>query len=305
MKGNDMRRSFIVSCAGILTGVLLFGSNTDAQVFPPRQPHPVTPPPAGAPPNQPLQPAPLSPPAGPPGSFSRVIPFVAILGDPTKSFIQIGNMRSPVDTNFVLGRGLAGRVSLDKYTHEGGNGKRSFLHVHGTSNPPLVTTEANELKLHYVVPTLQFKTFYQEYTGEADNALTDVVAENVTIDVFLSPTVDQRRLPTFVSARVVVSGTIKEAEKCMHFFDVVFPVNVCKLAEEYFRQQVKPAIENGMHEILLQPQTRMQFEQQVYQFVRADLLAQAGLNPMSPAQVQILQANFHGTDYVAQYISRP
>jgi hypothetical protein len=49
----------------------------------------------------------------------------------------------------------------------------------------------------------------------------------------------------------------------------------------------------------------MQFEQQVAQFVRADLLATAGINPMSPAQVQITDARFQGTDYVANYIPRP
>ena len=64
------------------------------------------------------------------------------------------------------------------------------------------------------------------------------------------------------------------------------------------------ALENGMREILLQPQTRMQFEQQVAQFIRGDLLVKAGINPMSPAQVEILQAEFRGTEYIATYQPR-
>ena len=48
----------------------------------------------------------------------------------------------------------------------------------------------------------------------------------------------------------------------------------------------------------------MQFDQQVEQFLRADLLTKAGINPMSPAQVQILESSFQGTDYVVNYVPR-
>jgi hypothetical protein len=49
----------------------------------------------------------------------------------------------------------------------------------------------------------------------------------------------------------------------------------------------------------------MQFEQQVFQLVRADLLAKAGINPLSPAQVEIVHSEFQKTDYVVTYLPRP
>lgn len=294
------------SLIGLTAGLLLSNSLAMAQVFPPRQPQP-TPGPAPLPtqPAQiPGQPAMPQQPGGPPGAMMKTIPFTVILGDPTKSFIQLGNMRSPFDTNFSLGRGLSGHIALEKYTHESGNGQKSFIHVTGASNPPIVTTEGVELRLQFVIPVLQFKTYYKDYSGEGDSALSDLVAERVLVDVFLTPTIDQRGLPTYHSLRIAVTGTVKEAEKCTHFFDVIFPVNICKAAAEYFKQ-IQPALENGMRELLLQPQTRMQFEQQVFQLVRADLLAKAGINPMGPARVEIVHSEFQKTDYVVTYLPRP
>ena len=243
------------------------------------------------------------PPAAPPGMLTKSIPLVNILGDPTKSFIQLGNMRSPFDSNFALGRGLSGRIVLEKYTHEAGNGQKAFVHVLGMSNPPIVTIEGPEVRYQFLFPSIQFKTYYKDYSGEGDSALSDLVAEKVMVDVFLSPTIDQRRYPTYHSIRIAITGSVKEAEKCTHFFDVIFPINICKVAAEYFRQ-VQPALENGMREILLQPQTRTQFEQQVAQFIRGDLLTSAGINPMSAAQVEILQSEFRGADYVVGYRPR-
>ena len=240
---------------------------------------------------------------GEPGTLTKSIPFAAILGDPTKSFVQIGNMRSPLDTNFVLGRGLAGRIALEKYTDEVGNGQKAYIHLTGVSNPPIVTTEGTEVRYQFVFPTLQFKTYYKDYSGEGDSALSDLVAEKVIVDLFILPTLDQRRLPTFHSIRIAVTGVVKEAKKCTHFFDIIFPENICKAAAAYFKQ-IQPALENGIREVLLQPQTRAQFEQQMYYVVRGELLSNAGINPMSPAQVEIVQAEFRGTDYVAQYRPR-
>lgn len=209
-----------------------------------------------------------------------------------------------METNFLLGRGLAGRIVLEKYVHEAGNGKPVILHVNGLSNPPIVSTEGSELHLQFVIPSLVFKTYYIDYSGEGDSKLGDVTAEKVTVDVYFAPTIDQHKLPTFQAARVVLTGEIKEPEKCTYFFDMIFPVNVCNLAREYMKT-IKPAIENGLREGLLQPQTRVRFEQQVFQFLRAELLAQARINPASPAQVQITDASFQGTDYAVQYIPRP
>ena len=126
--------------AGILTILLLYSGVAAAQVFPPRpqsQPAPSSPVPnPGQPGQMSVQPAPPPQPSGPPGSLTSTIPFGALLGDPTKAFIQIGNMRTPMDTNFLLGRGLVGRITVDKYTSEAGNGKPVFLHVNGLSTPP-------------------------------------------------------------------------------------------------------------------------------------------------------------------------
>ena len=293
--------------AGILTILLLHSGVVAAQVFPPRpsQPTPSSPVPyPGQPGQMPMQPAPVPQPTGLPGSLAKTIPFVALLGDPTKAFIQIGNMRGPTDTNFFLGRGLAGRITLEKYIHEAGNGNPVVLHVNGLSNPPIVSTEGPELRLQFVIPSLVFKTYYKDYSGEGDGKLGDVTAEKVTVDVYFTPTIDQRKLPTYHAARVVLNGEIKEPEKCTYFFDVIFPVNVCGLAKEYLKT-IKPTIENGLREGLLQPQTRGQFEQQIFQFIRSELLTQAGLNPMSRAQPQILQSSFQGTDYIVNFIPRP
>lgn len=278
-----------------------------AQVFPPRQPPsaPAPPPPPipsqpGAVPGQPAMPP---PPTAASGTLTHGIPLVHILGDPTKSFIQLGNMRSPFDSNFSLGRGLTGRLALEKYTSEVGNGQRVFIHISGVSNPPILSVEGAEIRYQFLLPILQFKTYYRDYSGEGDSVLTDLVAEKLLIDVFISPTIDQRRMPTYHSIRIAITGTVKEAEKCSRFFDIIFPVNICKLTAEYFRQ-LQPALENGIREILLQPQTRAQFEQQVFHVVRGELLSKAGVNPMSPAQVEIFQAEFRGSDYVVNYVPR-
>lgn len=299
-------RTYAMSRAiGIAAGLVFVGSMAMAQVFPPRQPQPA-PQPAPFPGQSGQMPAPsppMPPSGGPPSPLTKTIPFVTILGDPTKSFIQIGNLRSAMDSNFLMGRGLAGRVMLEKHTVEFGNGKKAYLHVNGVSNPPIATSEGNDLHLQFLVPVLQLKTYYQEYSGEGDTALGDLVAERVVVDVFLTPTIDQRKLPTYHSVRVAVSAVVKEADKCTYFFDVVFPLNICKAAVQYVAH-IKTALENEIREALLQPPTRMQFEQQVFQVVRADLLAKSGINPMSPAQIEIIQSEFRGTDYLVSYLVR-
>jgi hypothetical protein len=302
-RGTAVERTRFLLVAGLSTGLFLAHSITLAQVFPPRQPQPA-PVPTPIQPGQTPSPAALpQAPVSPPGTLTRSIPLVAILGDPTKSFIQLGNMRSPFDSNFALARGLMGRIMLEKYTYEAGNGQKAFVHVIGMSNPPIVTMEGPEVRYQFVFPTIQFKTYYKDYSGEGDSALNDLVAEKVLVDVFLSPTIDQRRYPTYHSVRIAITGGLKEADKCTYFFDIIFPVNICKVVDEYFRQ-IQPALENGMREILLQPQTRTQFEHQVAQFIRGDLLTSAGINPMSPAQIEILQAEFRGADYLVGYRPR-
>lgn len=299
-----MARTTPPSIALCISAVLT-ASLVSAQVFPPRQPQP-----APIPTPMPSQPGaipslPAVPPQAPtaPGTLTHSIPLVHILGDPTKSFIQLGNMRSPFDSNFSLGRGLSGRLAVEKYTSEVGNGQRVFVHLSGVSNPPIISVEGAEVRYQFLFPTIQFKTYYRDYSGEGDSALNDLVAEKLLVDVFISPTIDQRRMPTYHSVRIAITGGVKEADKCTHFFDIIFPVNICKITAEYFRQ-IQPALENSIREILLLPQTRAQFEQQVFHVVRGDLLSKAGVNPMSPAQVEIYQAEFRGADYVASYVPR-
>ncbi len=294
--------ALVVSTAGYL----LVSTIVLAQVFPPRQQQPIPAPvPAPIPGQSGQMPGQqgIPPAGGPPGALMKTIPFGMILGDPTKAFIQVGNMGSPFDTNFSLGRGLAGRIALQKYTVDVGNGQKAYIHMTGTSYPPVVTTEGVEIRYQFVFPVIQFKTYYKDYSSEGDSALGDLVAQKVLVDVFITPMVDQRQFPTYHSVRLAVAGTVKEAEKCTYFFDIIFPVNICKAAGAYFKQ-LEPALENGIREVMLQPQTRMQFEQQVFLFVRAYLLSKAGINPMSPAQIEILQAQFQGTDYLANYQPR-
>lgn len=301
-----MTRAILTSLALGMSAVLA-ASLAFAQVFPPRQPQPAPTPPSAPIPSQPgtvpSQPAMPPPAAAAPGTLTHSIPLVHILGDPTKSFIQLGNMRSPFDSNFSLGRGLTGRLALEKYTSEVGNGQRVFVHISGVSNPPILSVEGAEIRYQFLLPIIQFKTYYRDYSGEGDSALTDLVAEKLLVDVFISPTIDQRRMPTYHSIRIAITGSVKEAEKCSRFFDIIFSVNICKITTEYFRQ-LQPALENGIREILLQPQTRAQFEQQVFHVVRGELLSKAGVNPMSPAQVEIFQAEFRGSDYVVNYAPR-
>jgi hypothetical protein len=297
-----LNRQTISQLIGFAIITIFSSSLAIAQVFPPRQPQPPLTPPTqpGQMPGQPAMPQQFG---GPQGAVSKIIPFIAILGDPTKSFIQLGNMRSPFDTNFSLGRGLAGRIALEKYTYEAGNGEKSYIHITGGSNPPIVTTEGAEVRLQFVFPVIQFKTYYKDYTGEGDSALSDLVAEKVLVDVFILPTLNERRFPTFHSIRIAMTGAVKEADKCTRFFNIVFPVNICKAAAEYFKE-IQPALENGIRDVLLQPQTRVQFEQQMFQFVRTELLAKSGINPMSPAQVEIIQSEFRGTNYLVTYLIR-
>lgn len=292
---------------GVSLSLWLAAGTVGSQVFPPRQPQPApTTPPApmpSQPGTMPSQSAVSSQAQPVPGVLTHNIPLVHILGDPTKSFIQLGNMRSPFDSNFSLGRGLTGRLALEKYTSDVGNGQRVLVHISGMSNPPILSVEGAEIRYQFLLPVIQFKTYYRDYSGEGDSALPDLVAEKLLVDVFISPTIDQRRMPTYHSVRIAITGAVKEAEKCSRLFDLIFSVNICKITAEYFRQ-LQPALENGIREILLQPQTRAQFEQQVFHVVRGELLAKAGINPMSPAQVEIVQAEFRGSDYVVSYRPR-
>lgn len=306
MSRNRAERTVCITA--MVAGVLMVGALASAQVFPPRSaqqaPAPNQAPLIPSAPGQVLmQPGQAPPPAGPPGVLVKSIPFGEILGDATKAFIQIGNMNSPMDTNYQLGRALGGRVAVEKLSSELGNGKFLFLHVNGLSNPPIVSTDGAEVRFQFVIPVLVFKTYYNEYSADGDGKLGDVTAEKVTVDVYFTPTIDQRRLPTFQTARVVMTGEVKEPDKCMYFFDVIFPVNICNASAAYLKE-IKPAIENGLREMLLHSQTRMRFDQVIWPYLRGELLMQAGVNPAGPAQVQILDAGFRGTEYMVRYVLR-
>ena len=309
-----MRTYAISSAIGIAAGLVFVGSMAMAQVFPPRQPAPFpsqsvqmpAPQPAPSPGQSSPMPAPalpMPPSGGPPVPLIMTIPFEEILGDHTKAFIQIGNLRGAMDSNFLVGRGMAGRFMLPRDIVEFGNGKKAYVFVSGLSNPPRVISEGNDLHLQFLFPVWQLKTYYQEFSGEGDNALGDLVAERVVVYVFLTPTTNQQRLPTYDSVRVAVSGEVKEEPKCTYFFDLVFPLNICKAAAQYV-ERIKSTIQEEMRLALMQTPTRTQFEQQVSQMVRAYMLGKLGINPMSPARIEIIQAEFRGTDYVVSYFIR-
>jgi hypothetical protein len=84
---------------------------------------------------------------------------------------------------------------------------------------------------------------------------------------------------------------------------MIFPINICDVSRKYL-DSLGNAIETGVREALSHPQTRTQFDQVVWQTLRSDLLMQAGVNPMSPAQIQVIEASFRGTDYVVKYLPR-
>ena len=284
-----------------------------AQVFPPRQSSPAQSPQQSAPANPAAQ-APAPPPRQPalipampaqPQPFSRVLPFAAIVGgDFSKSFVQLGNLRGPLDSEFVIGRGLAGHIRLERHLADVANGNKVLVHVSGLSNPPTATSEGGELRLQYTFPSLQFKGFYKDYSNEGDGAIPDVVSEKATIDIYFKPITDPRGLPTYQSVWVVFNAELKEPEKCRAWFDLIFPVNVCAAAKDYIKQ-LKPAIENGLRDSLQHPNARTQFDQAVWPYLRAELLTHAGINPASPAQLQIVHAEVRGADYTVSYLPRP
>ena len=296
----------------------------DAQVFPPRSNTPSVPvqpaPPAmGQPipgPNQ-MQPAPgqrqqvmpspgMQPMVPPPAvtPLVKTIPLALLLGgDLSKSFVQLTNLRGQVDSNFTIGRSLAGRFTVPPYVHEASNGSRVFVHANGLSNPPVVKSEGNELHLEFHLPALQFKTYYRDYSPEGDQAVGDTIGENAIIDIFILPTTNQQGFPTYQAVRAGFRGTLKPQDKCTYWFDVIFPINICDVSKKYL-DTLGNAIETGVREALSHPQTRTQFDQIVWQSLRSDLLIQAGINPMSPAQIRVIEASFHGTDYVVKYLPR-
>jgi hypothetical protein len=265
-----------------------------AQVFPPRPGQPPSPP---TPPQSALQQS------TPPGMQTQSVPLAAILGDPTRSFIRLVNMQGPTESTYTVGRGLAGRVYIERQVRDVGQGAKTYLHVSGLSNPPSLTPQGNELRLRFLFPLLVFRTFYREYTAEGDTALGDVAAANVTADVYLTPIADQRGLPAIQGVRVVFDGAISPPERCIYLFDLVYAVNVCGLANDYLKD-IKLTLENGIREGLMQPQARTEFERAMLEFLRGDLLARSGLNPAG-GQLDIVQAVFRGTDYVVSFVARP
>jgi hypothetical protein len=296
----------VTALAAGTSGIL---DTTHAQVFPPRsntQSVPV--------PSQPSQPTPQQMPQGvAPGQFQqppvpvpllKTVPFTKLLGgDLSKSFVQLTNLRGQVDSNFVIGQSLAGRFTVPPYIHEASNGSRIYIHANGLSNPPIIKSEANELHLEFHFPSLQLKTYYKDYSPEGDQAVGDTVGENVIIDVFLIPTTNHQGFPTYLSARAAFRGQLKPQDKCVYWFDVIFPINICDVSKKYL-ENLGSSIENGVREALMHPQTRNQFDQVVWQSLRADLLMQAGVNPMSPAQIMVVESAFRGTDYVVKYLPR-
>lgn len=236
--------------------------------------------------------------------LTKTIPLAVLLGgDLSKSFVQLTNLRGQIDSNFTIGRSLAGRFALPPYVHEATNGAKVLIHANGLSNPPIVKPEGNELHLEFHLPSLQLKTYYKDYSPEGDQAVGDTVGEDAIIDIYIMPTTNQYGFPTYQAVRAGFRGTLKNQDKCVYWFDAIFPINICDVSKKYLAT-LSNAIETGVRESLSHPQTRNQFDQVVGQSLRADLLMQAGINPMSPAQIQVLESAFRGTDYVVKYLPR-
>lgn len=294
-----------------------------AQVFPPRsntQSVPAAPQGQGMQPGVPQAPVPQAQPPQmqvpassmpgqyqappPPTPLLKTVPFTTLLGgDLSKSYVQLTNLRGQMDSNFVIGRSLAGRFTLPPYIHDASNAAKVYILTNGLSNPPIVKPEGNELHLEFHFPALQLKTYYKDYSPEGDQAVGDTVGEGIIIDVFLIPVTNPQGYPTYQSARTAFRGQLKAQDKCVFWFDVIFPINICDVSKKYLAS-LGSAIENGMREALLHPQTRTQFDQVVWQSLRTDLLMQAGVNPMSPAQIMVIEGVFRGTDYVVKYLPR-
>ena len=272
-----------------VAALLVFAGVAQAQVFPPRTTQ---------------SPSPSPPTAQPavPGALTQTVPLAAIMGDLTRSFVHLVNMQGPAESNYMIGRGLRGRLNLERRIRDIGNGSHAFLHVSGLSNPPQAAAQGSELRLRFVFPSVVLKTFHREYSAAGDSALADVTAEFV-LDVFLTPTADQRGLPAVQNVRVLFQSATKPAERCIHMLDLVYPVNVCALADEYLKD-IKLAVEHGLREGLMHPQARQEFEQAVGETLRADLLARSGASAGGPARVDIVQAAFRGTDYVVSFVVR-
>lgn len=305
----------VMTGIGVVAGL---ASPAVSQVFPPRSSTPSVPAqPQQVPfPNQVPSPQPPSaiqgypPQAVPPARFqapaplTKTIPLALLLGgDLSKSFVQLTNLRGQIDSNFTIGRSLAGRFAVPPFVHEASNGARVYVHANGLSNPPVVKSEGNELHLEFHLPSLQFKTYYRDYSPEGDQAVGDTVGENAIIDIFILPTTNHQGFPTYQAVRTGFRGTLRPQDKCVYWFDVVFPINICEVSKKYL-DSLANAIETGVREALSHPQTRTQFDQVVWQTLRTDLLMQAGINPMSPAQIQVIEAAFRGTDYVVKYLPR-
>ena len=318
------RRNFrLVIVVGLLAaGSLALVDSACGQVFPPRSNTPSVPvqpnlQPSGQappmpPPGQQSAPQGLAPQgvqpgryqAPPPAPLTKTIPLALLLGgDLSKSFVQLTNLRGQVDSNFTIGRSLAGRFTVPPYVHEASNGSRVYVHANGLSNPPVVKSEGTELHLEFHFPSLQFKTYYRDYSPEGDQAVGDTVGENAIVDIFIIPTTNHQGFPTYQAVRTGFRGTLKAQDKCVYWFDVIFPINICDVSKKYL-ESLGNAIETGVREALSHPQTRTQFDQVVGQTLRTDLLMQAGINPMSHAQIQVIEASFRGTDYVVQYLPR-
>ena len=276
-----------------------------AQFFPPRKPSPQTPtsptPSTVVPQSQPAQPET----GGGTQGQTKIVPFSSLMGgDFTKSFIEVSNLRSPMDSHFVLGPALQGHFMLDKHEVSVMNGQRAYFHLNGLSNPPVVSTVGTELRFQFTFPTITVKGYYKDYTPAGDSAMPDLLIDKGEVEIYLTPGINQQGLPIYQSARVVFIGSLRQPESCGVWFDVIFRLNVCDAVSTYLNQ-VKPAIQDGVRDAMHQQQTRMQFDQTAWQYLRTMLLTVPGLPPFPPhTQIQILDARFQGTDYSVRYMPR-
>ncbi|MFO0765411.1 MAG: hypothetical protein U0231_01165 [Nitrospiraceae bacterium] len=108
----------------------------------------------------------------------------------------------------------------------------------------MVKSEGNELHLEFHFPSLQFKTYYRDYSPEGDQAVGDTVGENAIVDIFILPTTNQQGFPTYQAVRAGM-GTLPQ-DKCTYWFDVIFPI-ICEVSKKYL-DTLGNAIETGVRE---------------------------------------------------------
>ncbi len=223
----------------------------------------------------------------------KVIPFLRLLGgDPTKSSIALRNFKGPDEPTILFGEALVARFTLPRHSSDAASGQKIYVHVNGVSDPPRFATEGSEFRMHFVFPSLQLKGYYKNYSPDGDNDIPDVHIKNAAIDIYLQPSIGPQWRPTFAQARVVFNGQLTQPEQCFTLVDVLYPVNVCSVMNDYY-DQIKTLVENGLREAIQDREIRYQFDLGAWSQVEREI--------GGSGHVRVVSAVFRGTDFMIQF----